>query len=187
MSFVVSLMVLALRAQDPSAQLAAQVPDLAALPNTTLIAYAVEGRSPNALRASINAARPQQDGGADARTTWRYWKRWRNTASGDCDPASADVTYAITVTLPHLVDRRRLGARRLGAWDLYVATLARHEKNRAERAIAGAAEMQAAMRAATSCDAMRQAALDVEASVADASRAYNEGLRRGRSRPPTYP
>jgi predicted secreted Zn-dependent protease len=180
--------VLALLVQSPSATLNAAAPELANLPNTTLVGYPVGGRNPRAVRTAINAGRPSEGGDRfDGRTTWRYSTRWRTNRAGECDPASAEVTYAITITLPDLVDRARLGSRDLVGWDRYFAALVHHEHNHARIAMRGAEEIQAAMRSANGCETMQGAARQVEAAVAEASRTYDAQTRHGRTEGAVYP
>lgn len=185
MSFVASLFVLAL-ANEPAP--AAQAVDPATFSNTTVTRYPVGGATPGAVRAAMNAVRPEQDGRRfDAKTTWRYSTRWRTGPAGECDPASAEVGYAITIILPELVDGGRLGPRDRARWDRYLAALTAHEANHAGIVIVGAQRMQAAMRAATSCRTMEAAVRGAEADVIAANRVYDARTRNGHTEGATYP
>lgn len=187
MSFLI-VAVLAGSIQASSPSLTEAAPELAALPNTTLVGYPVGGRDPRAVRAAINSGRPSEGGRRfDGRTTWRYATRWRTNGAGRCDPASAEVTYTITITLPDLTDRSRLSARDRAGWDRYFAALVRHEGNHARIAIRGAEEMRAAMRATSDCDSLQAAARRVEAAIAEANLRYDEQTQHGRTEGAVYP
>ncbi len=172
-----------------SATLAALAPELAALPGVTLVGYPVRGRSPRAIRESINEGRPRpaHDGTFDARTDWRYQTRWRGGPSGGCDPTTAEVDMTIVVTLPELATRDGLDRRERERWDRYIAALIGHEHNHVRIALAGAEQLRTYMRAAPDCTTMQAAQSQISASIQAASAAYDEDTRHGRTEGATYP
>lgn len=177
---------------DPASQarLAAAAPALAALPSTTLGGYPVEGASPRAIRAAMNRDRPtEREGGArfDSVTRWSYAARWQRSAGGECDPATAQVSMTVTITLPDLIARDRLSTRERADWDGYFGRLAGHEQNHFRIAAEGAVRMQAAMRAATSCDQMRTEQRRVSEEISAASREYDRLTEHGRREGAVYP
>lgn len=174
---------------SPNPALAAAVPDLAALPHTTIVGYPVTGNSPRGVRESMNRSRPTDTDGErfDGYTSWRYSTRWQTNAQGRCDPASAQVVVAITITLPDLTSRDRLSARERARWDRYLAALALHEGNHARIGLDGAEAMRNAMRGAPNCETMRAASQQVDRMVAEANRAYDGQTRHGRTEGAVYP
>lgn len=193
MFLLLSLSVL-VQAQDPappvsSPALVEVAPQLAAMPDVTLVGYAVSGGSPRAIRNAMNEARPTDDGGGrfDGHTRWNYSTRWRNSASGQCDPASATVTVRFTVTLPELEGRSRLDRGEREGWDRYFTALVAHETNHVRIGLAGVQAMQSAMRAAPDCDAMRAAQQQAAAAVRDASQTYDRQTGHGRTEGAVYP
>lgn len=166
-------------AAAPSDRLTASQPALAAMPNLTLIGYPVSGRSRRAVREEMNERRPETGGQRhDARTTWRYSYKVGGR-EGVCRPETAEVTVAITVIMPDLEAPERLGRQDRAAWDRYIAALAFHEGNHARIANLGAERMQQSMRAAASCDALRQLIEAESDQVAAASRQYDLQTRHG--------
>lgn len=172
-----------------SPRLVEAAPQLAAIPDVTLVGYAVSGDSPRAIRNAINQARPTEAGGGrfDGHTRWDYSTRWRNNASGECDPASAIVSVRFTVTLPDLEGRSRLDRTERDGWDRYFTALVAHETNHVRIGMAGAQAMQAAMRAAPDCDTMRAAQQQTAAAVLDASQTYDTQTGHGRTEGAVYP
>ena len=171
--------------------LAAAIPELASTPGVTLVGYPVSGRSPRAIRQSMNEGRPLLAEGDserfDARTTWRYQTRWRNGPAGVCDPASAEVEMTIVVVLPELTGREQLDRRERENWDRYFKALVGHEHNHVRIALAGAEQLRTYMRGAPDCATMQAARGRIDAAIRDASRAYDEQTRHGRTEGATYP
>ena len=163
------------------------------LPHVTVRTYVVQGREPRQVRAAVNAARPVAgDGqGRDAATQWTYGVRWMNDGSGACLPDTAEVTYAVTVTLPELGDEARLNAQATERWNAWSAYLAAHERRRVEGIVDGLAAMQAAMRAAPDCAAMTARRDEAIQAIAQHGQALDQALaeqyRRDRRRLPTFP
>lgn len=170
--------------QEPAAvasdRLTAAVPTLAALPNVVVLGYPVAGRSRRGVREQINRNRPEIHGERhDAQTQWRYSTRWRGRSGGQCLAETSEVTAAITVILPDLEDPDRLGREDRAAWDRYFAALEHHEANHVRIANEGAAQVQAAMRAAGSCDDMQAAVRRVGDMISAASEDYDRRTRHG--------
>lgn len=172
-----------------SAALAAAAPELAALPGVTLVGYPVRGRSPRAIRDSINEGRPKPaEGDAfDARTSWRYQTRWFNDAAGVCDPTTAEVVMTIVVTLPELATRDALDRRERERWDRYFAALIGHEHNHVRVAMAAAEQLRTFMRSAPDCATMEAVQQQIGASIQAANDAYDETTRHGRTEGAVYP
>jgi len=169
--------------------LAAAFPDIAAIPGVVLVGYPVHGRSPRAIRESMNAARPSDPAGDpfDAVTRWRYSARWRNNGEGVCDPATVEVTLQVTITLPELTNREQLSSRERADWDHYLTVLAAHEHNHLRIALTGAEQMRTFMRAAPDCDTMRAVRARVGDAVRDANNTYDANTRHGGSEGVRYP
>ncbi|NJC42386.1 putative secreted Zn-dependent protease [Brevundimonas alba] len=171
-----------------SPSLAAAAPELAALPGVVLVGYPVDGRSPRAIRDSINDRRPRLPQGEafDARTDWRYQTQWKGGAGG-CDPATAEVDMTVIVTLPELTTRDALDRREREQWDRYYKALIGHEHNHVRIALAAAEQMRTYMRAAPDCASMQAVQRQIGASIQPANDAYDESTRHGRSEGATYP
>jgi predicted secreted Zn-dependent protease len=153
----------------------------AGLTNTRVVHYPVSGRSAAAVRRSMEASRPAEEDGRryDGLTTWEYGYRYRHDGRGGCDPATTEVTYTITVTMPQLTTPGQLDRRERASWDAYYAGLAAHERNHVLIALRGAQELERAIRAAEGCAGMEAAAQRVMADVDAASRTYDERTRHG--------
>jgi predicted secreted Zn-dependent protease len=163
-----------------SERLTAAVPTLAALPNVVLVGYPVDGRSRRGIREQMNARRPEVNGQRhDARTTWRYATRWRGGPGGACLPQTSEVTVSITVTMPDLQDPDRLNRDERAAWDRYMVGLELHEGNHARIANLGAEQMQAAMRAASSCEEMQAVVERIGSEISAASVEYDRRTQHG--------
>ncbi len=177
---------------DPEslARLQAAAPILAGLPGVVLSSYPVEGRTPAAIRSSINRGRPaERDGGErfDGVTWWSYATRWQQSGPEQCLPDTAVATMTATVVLPDLLSRDRLSTREKAAWDGYFERLTRHELNHVRIAALGTQRMQAAMRAASSCDEMRAEQRRLSAETADAQREYDRTSEHGKREGAVYP
>jgi predicted secreted Zn-dependent protease len=169
--------------------LAAAAPELAALPGVALVGYPVRGRSPRAIRESINEGRPKPEEGDafDARTVWRYQTRWLNDAAGVCDPTTVEVEMTIIVTLPELATRDALDRREREQWDHYLTALIAHEHNHVRVALAGAEQLRTFMRSAPDCTTMEAVQRQIGASIQAANDAYDETTRHGRTEGAVYP
>lgn len=172
-----------------SPALAAALPELAATPGLVLVGYPVHGRSPRAIREAMNAARPGDSSGDrfDGLTTWRYASRWMRGPDGDCNPATAEITVQLTVTLPELTSRDQLSSGERADWDRYLLALANHEHNHVRIALAGAEQMQTFMRGAPDCATMQAARAHIGESVNAASRIYDANTRHGATEGLRYP
>ena len=160
------------------------------LPGMTLTGYEVSGRSPNAVRRAMNSARPAagKDGERhDALTSWRYSTRWMRGSDGQCAPATAEVTLTITVVLPDLTTREQLSSRERADWDRYFTSLVGHEHNHGRIAVAGRDQMQAAMRASPTCEAMQAVVRQTSNEVSAASREYDRLTEHGKREGAVYP
>lgn len=163
---------------------------LSDLPDLTLQGYEVEGRSPRSLRDAIDRRRPRDRASGerhDARTQWNYQTRWRVGADGQCIPATATVALTLTMVLPDLASREGLSGREQADWDRYFAALVAHEGNHGRIAVAGQEQMQAAMRASPTCEAMNAVVGAANAEVSAASRTYDRQTDHGRREGAVYP
>lgn len=177
---------------DPAslARLQAAAPVLAGLPDVVLSSYPVEGRTPAAIRSSLNRGRPAEgDGGErfDGVTRWSYATRWQQSGPGQCLPDTAVATMTVIIVLPDLLSRDRLSTREKAAWDGYFGRLTGHELNHVRIAALGTQRMQAAMRAASSCDEMRAEQRRLSAEIADAQREYDRMSEHGKREGAVYP
>lgn len=177
---------------DPASQarIRAAAPGLAGLPQTTLTTYPVEGRTPRAIRSSMNLGRPSESEGGgrfDSVTRWSYATRWRQSGPDQCLADTGEVTMTTTIILPDLISREQLSARERAAWDVYFERLTTHELNHVRIATLGAQRMQAAIRAATSCEQMQTEQRRISAEVRDASREYDRITEHGKREGAVYP
>jgi len=172
-----------------SPALVAALPELAAMPGVVLVGYPVSGGSARGVRESINRSRPREPGGDpfDGMTTWRYSTRWRGSADGGCDPASAEVTAHVVITLPELTTRQALSRSERENWDRYLSRLAAHEQNHARIALAGIDQLRTFMRGAPNCETMQAARVQIDAAIRDANRQYDETTRHGATEGARYP
>lgn len=172
-----------------SAVLTAMLPELAAEPGVVIVGYPVRGGSARLVRQSMNEVRPSSAAGErfDGLTTWRYAARWMRSADGDCDPASAEVSVSIVVTLPELETTERLSRQDRANWDRYLRALAAHEHNHVRLARAGAEQMSTYMRGAPDCATMVAARTQIGDAVREASRTYDATTRHGATEGATYP
>ncbi|NBW08206.1 MAG: DUF922 domain-containing protein [Caulobacteraceae bacterium] len=201
-------MILSLTAVAVAAALAGQTPEadpapasarlveaargagLADRPDLALQGYEVEGRSPRSLRDSIDRRRPRSQASGerhDARTQWSYRTRWRNGPDGQCIPATATVILTLTMVLPDLASREGLSSREQADWDRYFAALVAHEGNHVRIAVAGQEQMQTAMRASATCEAMTAVVGATNAEVRAASETYDSQTDHGRREGAVYP
>lgn len=172
-----------------SPELAAALPDLAAMPGVVLVGYPVSGGSPRGIRESINRSRPREPGREpfDGMTVWSYSTRWRGSSDGGCDPTSAEVTAHVVITLPELTNRQALGRAERENWDRYLSRLAAHEQNHARIALAGIDQLRTFMRGAPNCETMLAARAQIDAAIRDANRQYDETTRHGATEGARYP
>jgi len=160
------------------------------LPDVVLIGYPVTGRSPGAIRESMNAARPtiEVDGERhDARTGWIYQTRWQSGPDHACLPATATVTVVLRMVLPDLTTRDQLSPPEKAGWDAYFEALVTHERNHGRIVVAGQEQMQAAMRASPTCEAMNAMIQTTSAEVRAASEEYDRQTDHGRREGAVYP
>lgn len=170
------------------AAVAQAAPGLVAMPEVEILPYAVPGRTARAIRENMNRLRPAEPSGGryDALTQWRFSTRWRATGRR-CDPATSEVKVTIQVTLPYLSEAGRLGRRDRELWERYYAALVAHETNHARIALAGAQQMQAAMRGAPDCEALASVSQAAAEAVSAASQAYDAQTGHGRREGAVFP
>ena len=177
---------------DPEsrARIIAAAPALADMPDTMVATYPVDGRTPQAIRASINRGRPSDvEGGErfDAVTRWSYQANWRRSGPDQCLADTAEVTMAVKIILPDLISRDRLSTREKAAWDGYFQRLVAHELNHGRIAALGSQRMQAALREATSCAEMQATRERLGTEIRDANREYDRTSEHGRLEGAVYP
>lgn len=159
----------------------------AGVPNVRIHWYEVEGATPTAIRASIDARRPVDpgDGAAvDALTRWSMTWRWLGSPADPCGLSHAVVDFAAGVQLPRL--RTRVDARTRAAWDRYVAALARHEARHVRAAHAGRAQVLAAVKGAT-CATANVAGEAALARLREGDRALDRATDHGKAEGAVYP
>lgn len=169
-------------AAPPSPRLLEAAAPLAALPHTRLTGYSVSGTSLRSLRSTMSGSGPTDSAGArhHALTKWRLQPRLMRR-NGECDASTAELEYAITVTLPDLETKDRFSRAERETWDRYFTALVAHEMNHARIVQAGAERVRAAMRAAVGCEAILAASRAAIAEIGDASRQYDQQTQHGRT------
>ena len=177
---------------DPEsrARIIVAAPALADMPDTMVATYPVDGRTPQAIRASINRGRPSSvEGGErfDAVTRWSYQANWRRSGPDQCLAGTAEVTVAVKIILPDLISRDRLSTREKAAWDGYFQRLVAHELNHGRIAALGSQRMQAALREATSCAEMETTRERMGTEIRDGNREYDRTSEHGRLEGAVYP
>lgn len=164
------------------------VPPLESYPDTIVTTYAVGGRDSRQIRRSMNELRPTAPSGDRHDAVTRWQSRWRMSGrQGRCDPATAQVDFTITVTMPVLEEPERLRGRDRQAWDRYYAALTLHEGNHVRLALAGKSKLESALRAAPDCASMREIGESVMEELAAASVEYDRVTQHGRSEGATFP
>ena len=101
----------------------------AGIPNLTVEYYDVSGRTPQEIRASINANRPRNSNDGervDGLARWRLRWNWRRNES-TCDLSQPRIEFSATILMPRLVNQEAVSARVLARWHAYIAALERHE------------------------------------------------------------
>lgn len=154
---------------------------VAEMPNVTVATYEVRGQSGPALFADIQRQGPLIRSGqrVAARTEWRNTAAWRNDGER-CLPATTELTWSITVTLPTLAADQEIGPRLRERWRAYALQIEAFEYGRVERVNEGMASMLAAMRAAEDCEGLAEARRRGEQAIADASARYDLEVARAR-------
>lgn len=164
-------------------------PTFPGIPGVTITYYDVTGRTPAAIRASMNAQRPtdSNDGKrVDALSRWSMRWRWRGDGRGGCDLATTQIDYSATVLLPRLADPAALSAANLARWQLYLAALTRHEDGHLRHAHEQVGTVLAAMRAAT-CATATEVGRATLARIAEHDVAYDRETKHGATQGATFP
>jgi len=158
------------------------------IPGIRFVFYDVTGADPAAIRAAIDAARPEDPRDRatsyDAATDWTMRWRWRVDARGRCDLSTTRVTFAATVTLPRLTGVVADSVQ--AAWDRYRAALDRHEAAHARYAYDHRGEVAAAIAGAT-CATADAAAQDALRRIVAHDRAYDVATRHGQEEGAVFP
>ncbi|MBI0475092.1 DUF922 domain-containing protein [Sphingomonas sp. MA1305] len=100
------------------------------IPGVTIVDYDVAGRTPKAIRHSIDAARPTDtnDGTrVDGLSRWNVRWRWQNDGRGHCSTTQEDISFSATVTVPRLSDAKVSPAVQ-EQFDRYRKSLLAHEE-----------------------------------------------------------
>lgn len=150
--FALTLALIAL-AQDPAAL-------VADIPEVTVQTYVVDDSQFRPVRDALHHARLTTPEGrrAVSRVTWRYDYRWRIDPAGRCDPASATTDLKITMILPTLSPDARFSAPDRARWPVYIGELVAYERDRIALMMQGREDTVTAMKAASDCASMLQAA-----------------------------
>lgn len=157
----------------------------AGIPNLTFQYYDVSGRSLSAIRASMDAERPNDpDDGKpdDALTVWTY--RWSYTQGPRrCE---ANVLFSARVILPRLRDERDVPVKVAARWRAYMARLRVHEAGHARIAYARMGDIQRALGAAR-CAAGNRAASAILKKVRRDNVAYDDKTHHGMKQGAVFP
>lgn len=159
----------------------------AGVPNVAIAWYEVEGATPAAVRASLDARRPTDpnDGArVDALTRWSISWQWLGSPADPCGLSQATVGFAASVQLPRLAVPVMADLR--AAWDRYVAALARHEAKHVRAAYAGRTEVLVALRGAT-CATANTAGEAALARIHEEARALDRATDHGRREGARFP
>jgi predicted secreted Zn-dependent protease len=107
------------------------------IPGLHILPYDVRGRDWDAIGRSIATHGMGRADGLQvaARTSWRVqWHAGTEVSGPSCRIVSAGLRYAISVTLPRLVDENRLGPALRRRWRVYLRELETHEAGHARYA-----------------------------------------------------
>ena len=173
-----------------AAQTAQDIGPLTDVPNLVITYYDVSGSTPDQIRQSINAQRgvdPADGKPVDAFSHWYLHWSWQNDANGQCQPQTVVVTYKAELRMPRLADEAALPPEVQQGWDRYMAALQLHESGHLLYVSHRVADLQAAMRAAATCDAMRQTAADLLAGYQQHDRDYDAETGHGATQGAVYP
>ena len=122
--------------------------ELDAIPGLKIVTYPVSGTDAASLRRSIITQRridPKTGEAFDAFTRWQVSWSWSGDGQGHCDLTSVKVAFHVEVTLPELVDPKRLPADVLPRWNAYLSALRHHEAGHAQHAYEGVEEIRRAV------------------------------------------
>ena len=112
--------------------------------------YTVQGKTPQAIRQSIETRGPRGDGGRrfHASTRWSVEWGYRWTESNHrCKLRQPQVNLKVNMLLPKLDGKVSLSAARQVEWDIYTKALLRHEQQHREYAVAAANELERELQA----------------------------------------
>lgn len=160
----------------------------AGIPNLTVEYYGVSGRSVDAIRKAMNAARPNDpnDGTpVDSVAHWEMAWGWRGGAGG-CDLTSVQVSFSGIIKLPRLADETKVPARVLARWRAYRAALEKHEEGHVRYAYDHMGDVAKAMRGAT-CATLNDVGKAAVAEIARHDVAYDRETRHGASQGAIFP
>lgn len=149
------------------------------IPNVTLVPYDVTGRNPEAVRRSINAARPtdRNDGKrVDGLSRWQYHWRWHRDGQGGCTAKPEDIVFSATVTIPRLDSDAPPKLRE--QFDLYLHSLLAHEDGHLRYAWVHRGDIAASINAATCTTAAAAAQASLKA-IAAHDLEYDKTTRHG--------
>lgn len=163
-----------------SPQLLEATAALAAMPNTTVHGYEVQGRTRARVRASLGSSKPTTSSGErhEGVTIFQYSHSGWNGPTG-CDPKLVEVNMAVAVVLPDLTTRDQLNRGDRAAWDTYLQRLTAHEMNHVRIAQAGATALRDAMRGAPTCEAAMAAGVLVNDQILQANTEYDQRTEHG--------
>lgn len=159
----------------------------AGVPDVAIAWYDVEGTTPAAVRASLDARRPvdPNDGArVDALTRWSISWQWLGSAQDPCGLSNATVGFAASVQLPRLAGAVAPDLR--AAWDRYVAALAAHEARHVRAAYDARMRVLAALRGAT-CATANAAGEAVLATIHEEARVLDRETEHGQREGARFP
>ncbi len=161
---------------------------LVAIPRATVVYYDVVGDTADELRAQLDALGPVGSDGErwDAVCNWDYWWSWPAAPGGGCDLAAATVTYEVRVTFPRWSPPAGAPPDLVARWTGFVQALAAHELGHVDRAIAGVAWVEEALRGAD-CDTANAAAEEAVARVQEENDAYDAATGHGMEQGVRFP
>lgn len=186
-SLIVIVAGLVLQLPSPSPTDAAAALTFGDIPNVVFVRYDVRGRSPAAIRTSINAARPTDPNDAKRvdglSRSFLEWS-WREIGEGRgnkgrCLASADDVRFSATVTIPRLVDPSVSPSVR-AHFERYRQSLLDHEEGHVRYVWEHRGEVVAAINAA-GCAGAGAAALTAFAGIAAHDVAYDKATDHGAS------
>lgn len=171
---------------EPAAAPVAAVPSaFAGIPNVEIAYYDVTGKTPAAIRDSMNLLRPTDlnDGAkVDALNRWSFSWSYPRDADGACMLAQAELEFQAEVRLPRLADPAVVPESVRQRWQRYMTALEAHEAAHVRHAFEGRASVLEALRnadCATATDAGRSAIAQLTRWDVEYDRRTRHGVSEG--------
>ena len=166
-----------------SAEVPASSP-FAGMPNLTFRYYAVEGRTPAEIYASMRARAPQKGDGV-AHTAWHIRVGWRQARRGQsCTVADPTTSLSIVVVLPRLATTDGVTPEGRAFWERTMRGLEVHEAGHARIAIDHRNDFVKAA-AKASCGSIKAVAKRTQERIEAIQHDYDRRTRHGLTQIPS--